>query len=383
MKKQYDAVIVGAGFAGSVCARVLAEGGRRVLLLDRRDHIGGNAYDEKDESGVLIHKYGPHIFHTNDREVYEFLSRFTEWNGYQHRVLGRVGELSMPIPFNLDSLRIAYGEEKAASLEALLVQTYGRDTQITIGALRSSDDERLRALGEYVYEHIFLHYTAKQWGVPASEVDSSVTSRVPVRIGHDDRYFVDTYQGLPTDSFTALFERMLDHENITVTLGCDACERLTFANGEILFDGEVFLGDVIYSGMPDELFGYKYGRLPYRSLDFEFKTLDMDDFQGYGTVNYTMHEPYTRITEFKHMTGQKIEGKTTVLYEYPRAYEGTEGQIPYYAILNPENLALHARYREEAALYPRLRLLGRLAEYKYYNMDAITGEALRFARSIL
>lgn len=383
MKKFYDAVIVGAGFAGSVCARVLAEGGRRVLLLDRRDHIGGNAYDEKDESGVLIHKYGPHIFHTNDREVYEFLSRFTEWNGYQHRVLGRVGELSMPIPFNLDSLRVAYGEEKASSLEALLIQKYGENTQITIGELRASDDERLRELGEYVFEHIFLHYTAKQWGVPASEVDSSVTSRVPVRIGRDDRYFTDAYQGLPTDSFTDLFRRMLDHEKIETVLSSDARERLSLSDGNIYLDGEIFDGDVIYSGMPDELFDFKYGRLPYRSLDFAFKTLDTDDFQGYGTVNYTMCEPFTRITEFKHMTLQKIEGKTTVLYEYPRAYEGKDGQIPYYAILNPENLALHARYREEAALYPRLRLLGRLAEYKYYNMDAITGEALRFARSLL
>lgn len=383
MKKFYDAVIVGAGFAGSVCARVLAEGGRRVLLLDRRDHIGGNAYDEKDESGVLIHKYGPHIFHTNDRDVYEFLSRFTEWNGYQHRVLGRVGELSMPIPFNLDSLRVAYGEEKAASLEALLIQKYGENTQITIGELRASDDERLRELGEYVFEHIFLHYTAKQWGVPASEVDSSVTSRVPVRIGRDDRYFTDAYQGLPTDSFTDLFRRMLDHEKIETVLSSDARERLSLSDGNVYLDGEIFDGDVIYSGMPDELFDFKYGHLPYRSLDFAFKTFDTDDFQGYGTVNYTMCEPFTRITEFKHMTLQKIEGKTTVLYEYPRAYEGKDGQIPYYAILNPENLALHARYREEAALYPRLRLLGRLAEYKYYNMDAITGEALRFARSLL
>ena len=208
-----------------------------------------------------------------------------------------------------------------------------------------------------------------------------MTARVPVRIGRDDRYFTDAYQGLPVDSFTAMFERMLAHENIELALGCDARDRLTFADGKILLDGEVFEGDVVYSGMIDELFDFCYGHLPYRSLDFEFKTLPVDDFQGYGTVNYTMHEPYTRITEFKHMTGQKIDGKTTVLYEYPRAYEG-DGQIPYYAILNEDNLALYERYKSEAMRYPRLRLLGRLAEYKYYNMDAITAEALRFAESL-
>lgn len=378
----YDVCIVGAGFAGSVSARALAERGKRVLLIDRRHHIGGNAYDEIDEAGVLIHRYGPHIFHTNDKQVFDFLSRFTEWNGYQHRVLGRVGELQMPIPFNLDSLAIAFPGEEGQRLHRLLVDKYGENRQISIHALREAEEESLRRLGEYVYEHIFLHYTAKQWGIDAEQVDVSVTSRVPVRIGYDDRYFTDTYQGLPTNSFTSLFERMLDHPMIELALSTDSADRLTLADGVIYLDGEVFDGHVIYSGMPDELFSFCYGHLPYRSLDFEFKTIYTDDFQGYGTVNYTMSEDYTRITEFKHMTGQKIRGVTTVLYEYPRAFDGREGQIPYYSIQNEENQRLYQKYREEAAKYPKLKLLGRLAEYKYYNMDAITGEALKFAASI-
>lgn len=378
----YDCIIVGAGYAGAVSARVLADRGARVLVLDRRDHVGGNAYDCYDKAGVLIHKYGPHIFHTNDKSAFDFLSRFTDWNGYMHRVMGCVGTLKMPIPFNLTSLGIAFPGEKGEHLRELLVQTYGMDSQVTIHQLRTHENAELRALGEYVYEHIFLHYTAKQWNIDPAKVDPSVTSRVPVRIGLDDRYFTDTYQGLPTEGFTPMFERMLAHEKIDVKTGIDARDLLSFKDGEILFESTRFDGHVIYSGMPDELFFFAYGRLPYRSLNFDFKTLPQDDFQGYGTVNYTMDEPYTRITEFKHMTMQKTNGVTSILYEYPADFTDEKTQIPYYAIMSEQNLAQYGLYRKEAEKYEKLILLGRLAEYKYYNMDAITSEAIRRASAI-
>ena len=378
----YDCIIVGAGYAGAVSARVLADRGARVLVLDRRDHVAGNAYDCYDKAGVLIHKYGPHIFHTNDKGAFDFLSRFTDWNGYMHRVMGRVGDISMPIPFNLTSLSIAFPGEKGESLRELLVNSYGMDSQVTIHQLRTHENSELRALGEYVYEHIFLHYTAKQWNIDPAKVDPSVTSRVPVRIGYDDRYFTDTYQGLPTEGFTPMFDRMLANEGIEVRVGVDARSLLSFKDGEIFFDGARYDGHVIYSGMPDELFGFKHGRLPYRSLNFDFKTLPQNDFQGFGTVNYTMDEPYTRITEFKHMTMQKKDGVTSILYEYPADFTNEQTQIPYYAIINEQNLAQYALYREEAAQYEKLMLLGRLAEYKYYNMDAITSEAIRRASAI-
>ena len=378
----YDCIVVGAGFAGAVSARVLAERGARVLVLDRRDHIGGNAYDLYDKAGILIHKYGPHIFHTNDKTAFDFLSRFTDWNGYMHRVLGKVGSLSMPIPFNLTSLSIAFPGEEGERLRALLLTQYGENAQVTIHALRSHENAELRKLGEYVYEHIFLHYTAKQWNIDPAKVDPSVTSRVPVRIGLDDRYFTDTYQGLPTEGYTPMFTRMLDHKNINTELGVDALSRMALKDGTVSFDGVRFDGHIIYSGMVDELFGFTHGRLPYRSLRFDFRTESVTDFQGYGTVNYTMDEPYTRITEFKHMTLQQKEGVTSVLYEYPADFKNEKTDIPYYSIINPENLALYERYRNTAASYKNLVLLGRLAEYKYYNMDAITSEALRRAESL-
>ena len=389
---QYDTLIVGAGFAGAVTARRLAEAGRRVLVLEKHDHIGGNAYDRPDAAGVLIHQYGPHIFHTNDKEVYDFLSRFTKWRDYQHTVAANIpaadgGRTEMPVPFNLVSLRLAFGPEKAAELEQKLLDTYGAGTKVTILQLRQNTDPDLKALAQYVYDHVFVRYTMKQWGKTPEEIDPAVTARVPVFLSEDCRYFQDAYQGMPLEGYTVLFENMLRHENITLRTGFDARERLRFedahAGGQIYFDNAPFDGDVIYSGPADELFGCCFGRLPYRTLDFKFETYPQDVWQSHGTVNYTMDEDYTRITEFKYLTGQVLPGATTIVKEYSRAYTGAEDEIPYYAIANDDTAALYARYAEKAAHFPRLHLLGRLAEYRYYNMDAIVAGALRLSDALV
>ena len=388
MEQTFDVLIAGAGYAGAVCARCLAEGGKRVLVLERRSHVGGNAYDCPDEAGVLIHQYGPHIFHTNDSRVFSWLSRFTQWRDYQHRVVadipdGKGGRMRYPVPFNLTSLETAFGPEEGKRLGDKLIAAYGAEKKVTILELRQNADPEIAALADYVYEHVFVHYTMKQWGQKPEDIDPNTTARVPVFLSRDDRYFQDACQGMPLEGYTPMFQKMLDHPNITVELGVDALERLDLSGDVLKVDGVPFAGEVIYTGQADELFRFQYGPLPYRTLDFRFETLEKDDFQGYGTVNYTVDQDYTRITEFKHLTGQVLPGKTTIVKEYSRAYGGILGEIPYYAIINPENNALYARYKALADRFPNLHLLGRLAEYKYYNMDAIAGRALDLAEALL
>ena len=399
MENSFDCLIIGAGYAGAVAARELAErGGRRVLVLERRDHIGGNAYDCPDAHGVLIHQYGPHIFHTSNKRVFDWLSRFTGWRRYQHRVIANLprdnpevvparkksdGRFCFPVPFNLDSLENAFGAQDGKRLGQKLLDAYPAQSQVTILELRQNPDPEIAAIAEYVYEHVFVHYTMKQWGQTPEEIDPATTARVPVRLSRDDRYFQDAYQGMPLEGYTPMFQKILDHPNITVELGVEARDRVKLEGGTVTLDGAPFTGAVIFTGQADELFGFRFGQLPYRTLDFRFETYEKQFYQTHGTVNYTVDRDYTRITEFKHLTGQDLPGLTTIMKEYSRAYTGAPGQTPYYSIINPENNALYAKYAALASEYPNLHLLGRLAEYKYYNMDAIAGRALELCDSLL
>mgnify|MGYP005778194057 CR=1 FL=1 len=380
-EKMFDSVIIGAGVAGSVAARELAESGRSVLVLEQRDHIGGNCYDEPDEHGILIHKYGPHIFHTKEKKAYDYLSRFTDWYAFGHEVVANVYGKLIPVPFNLNTLHMVYEKEKADTLEKKLIETFGMGSRVPILKLREQEDPEIRQIADYVYENIFLHYTMKQWGQTPEEIDPAVTGRVPVVISYDNRYFQEPWQGMPLHGYTPMFEKMLDHPKSRVETGVDARSRIRFEEDQVILDGEPFCGEVIYTGPVDELFNCCFGRLPYRSLRFDFEYLDQEDYQGHSVVNYTVSEDFTRITEFKYLTGQKAPG-TTIVREYPFAYTGAEGEIPYYSIANEANQALYEKYRALTEKIPNVWLLGRLAEYKYYNIDAMVMKALELTEKI-
>jgi UDP-galactopyranose mutase len=363
---EFDHVIVGAGFAGSVCAERLANvHGKRVLVVERRGHIGGNAYDYYDEHGILVHKYGPHVFHTKDPEVWSYVSRFTEWRPYHHRVLGFVEGRTVPLPFNLSTLRILFPNGIADRVEDALVRRFGFGSRVPILQLRAESDPELKLLADYVYDKVFLHYTVKQWGLPPEELAASVTGRVPVVVSRDDRYFSDPFQGVPAAGYTPLFERLLENRNIKILLNTDYREMAA----------EVKSPSLIYTGMVDEFFDYRYGRLSYRSLEFRLRNLPVESFQDAASVNYPNDYTYTRITEYRKLTGQKAPS-TTVAYEYPRPCEKA-GDEAYYPIPRDANVALHARYREDATRRTDVRFVGRLAQYTYLNMDQVVAAALR------
>jgi UDP-galactopyranose mutase len=353
----FDYLIVGAGFAGSVLAERLAAGSdKKVLICDKRPHIGGNAYDHYNDAGILIHKYGPHIFHTNSREVFEYLSRFTDWRPYQHRVRASVDGQIVPIPINLDTINSLYG----LKLTSFEVEEFFKKVAEPVGQPRTSEDVVVSKVGRELYEKFFRNYTRKQWGLDPSELDASVTSRVPTRTNRDDRYFTDIYQAMPLHGFTRMFENMLDHPNIKVLLNCDYRE----------IEKEIPFRKMIYTGPVDTYFDYCYGKLPYRSLQFKHETHDVPVFQSAPVVNYPNEQLYTRITEFKYLTGQE-HAKTSVVYEFPKS----EGD-PYYPVPRQENAELYAKYKALADATPDVHFVGRLATYKYYNMDQIVAQAL-------
>jgi UDP-galactopyranose mutase len=353
----FDYLIVGAGFAGSVLAERLATGSnKRVLLCDRRPHIGGNAYDHYNEAGILVHKYGPHIFHTNSREVFEYLSRFTEWRPYQHRVRASVDGQIVPIPINLDTINSLYG----LSLTSFEVEEFFKKVAEPVEQVRTSEDVVVSKVGRELYEKFFRNYSRKQWGLDPSQLDASVTSRVPTRTNRDDRYFTDTYQAMPLYGYTRMFENMLDHPNIKIMLNCDYRE----------IEKDIPFREMIYTGPVDSYFDYAYGKLPYRSLEFKHETHDTPVFQSAPVVNYPNEQLYTRVTEFKYLTGQE-HAKTSIVYEFPKA----QGDA-YYPVPRPENAELYARYKALADDTRGVHFVGRLATYKYYNMDQIVAQAL-------
>lgn len=360
----YDYLIVGAGFAGSVLAERLAAGmNRRVLLLDRRDHIGGNAYDHLDEAGILVHRYGPHIFHTNAARIVDYLSRFTEWRPYEHRVLAEVDGQRVPIPINLTTLNSLFG----LSMDEAEAQAFLAQRAEPVASIQTSEDVVINQIGRELYQKFFRGYTRKQWGLDPSQLDRSVTSRVPTRTDADDRYFTDRFQVMPLHGYTRMFERMLDLPNIDVLLGTDfkaVRDRVSYRH-------------LVYCGPVDEYFDYCFGRLPYRSLRFEHTTLEQEQFQPVAVVNYPDEAvPYTRITEYKHLTGQ-VHRHTSITREYPCA----DGD-PYYPVPRPENAELYKRYKALADETPGVTFLGRLGTYKYYNMDQVVGQALALYQRI-
>jgi len=355
--EMFDYLIVGAGFAGSILAERLARGsGKHVLLVDRRPHIGGNAYDHYDDSGILIHKYGPHIFHTNCREVFDYLSRFTEWHQYQHRVLASVDGQLVPIPINLDTINHLYGLNLTSfEMEQFLASRAEQKQHV-----RTSEDVVVSKVGRELYEKFFRGYTRKQWGLDPSELDAQVTARVPTRTNRDARYFTDTYQAMPRQGFTRLFANILDHPNIRILLNTDYRE----------IRGLIPYREMIYTGPIDEYWDYRFGKLPYRCLEFKHETINQPVFQPVAVVNYPNDYAFTRITEFKHLTGQE-HPKTSIVYEFPQA----EGD-PYYPIPRAENAEIYRNYQQLADETEGVHFVGRLATYRYYNMDQVVAQAL-------
>lgn len=386
--KQYDAVIVGCGFAGSVMAERFAQLDKKVLVLEKRNHIGGNMYDYLDDFGVRVHKYGPHLFHTSRKEVFEYLSEFTEWYPYEHRVLGYVDGKLVPIPFNLKSIEMCFESEMAERIKKTLIETYGLGKKATILELRKNENPDIQILADFVFEKVFKHYTMKQWGLTVDELDPGVTNRVPVYVSYDDRYFQDDFQVMPKEGYTRIFERMLNHPNIDVILSVDAKTRikLDFETSVILLDNQPFKGPVVFTGALDELLDYRYGPLPYRSEEFDLQS-QIGTFQPVGTVNYPTpaeEHGYTRITEYKHMMQEQPAGTTLAIeYPYPFNPDAEKGNIPYYPIFTPQNQTLYERYVEAIKPFGSLHIVGRLAEYKYYNMDAIVYHALKVFERII
>lgn len=370
--KPFDWLIVGAGFTGAVLAeRLASQTHQSVLVVDRRDHIGGNAYDCYDEHGILIHRYGAHIFHTNSTRIWEYLSQFTKWRAYCHEVKGLIDDKLVPIPFNLNSLEQLFPRTMAERLTCKLAERHGYGARVPILRMLEETDSELRELAKYVYKEVFERYTFKQWGLNAEDLDASVTGRVPVFVSRDNRYFQDVYQGIPLDGYTEMFRRMLAHPSIQVVLGEDGKKAID----------QVAAKNVLFTGPIDEYFDFAYGALPYRSLRFEFRYEQVTRFQPVAVVNFPNKELFTRILEFRHLSGQVADG-TTVAYEYPQPHVPGETE-PYYPIPKEENKEKYARYlREAQKLSGRVYFAGRLADYKYYNMDQAVGRALKLFEEI-
>lgn len=382
-----DVVIVGSGFAGSILAERLSRyTNKTVLIIEQRPQIAGNMFDYQSDNGMLVHKCGPHLFRTSNTDVVQYLSQFTQWYPYHHRVLADVDGLLVPVPFNLTSLERLMPKGHA-QIKNKLIEEYGINVKVPISKLREHEDEEIKKLGQFIFEKIYKNYTIKQWGDDPKNLDFDlITKRVPVHLSYDDRYFQESFQALPLHGYTKMFEKMLDHQNISVKLRKKACEVLDFDEKakQILFEGQPFMGDVIYSGPIDEIFNYSIGELPYRSLRFEVESHNMNYYQETGTVNYPNDHAFTRITEYKHLSRNKRSKGTVIMREFPLDYDrnNEKKNIPYYPVPKEESAVLYDRYLEKCKSFENLHLIGRLAEYRYYDMNDIVCRALSFFEDV-
>ena len=371
----FDVVIIGAGLVGAVLAERLAKSGKKILLIERRKHVAGNCYDELDTNGILIHKYGPHLFHTDDEQVWKYLSKFTEWQLYHHRVKVIIDGKLVPLPFNLNTLHEVFPKSLADKLETALLRNFEYGKKVPILELKKFADADLQFLADFVYEKIFLHYTEKQWGLPPDKISGAVTARVPILIGRDDRYFNDRFQGVPKLGYSKLVKNMIDHKNIKLLLNTNFNEVMSLSGEDIFLFDHKFDGRLIYTGQLDELFDKKFGDLTYRSIKMKFERIDAELFQAAPVVNYPNNYDFTRITEFKQINPTKSP-RTTILKEYPQAHVAGLNE-PYYPLFTNEARAAYEKYSAELAKFKNITAVGRLAEYRYYDMDDVVKRALK------
>lgn len=378
--KDYDAVVVGSGFAGAVVANKLATAGNKVVLLEKRNHIGGNMYEcYLDNNYARVHLYGPHIFHTDNMEVASYVEQFCTMKPYYHKVVGHIDGQLVPIPFNFKSIDLLFDKDSASTIKQLLQQHYDTPT-VSVLQLLNSDNNYISRFGKYVYDKVFVNYTAKQWGVPIDKVDTSVINRVPVRIGYNDHYFGNAYQCMPLNGYNEIFDNMLTNDNIKVIINCNAADVIGFDDSGVTVFGQQYDKPIIYSGAVDELLHYQYGQLDYRTVDMVFENIDKQYFQSNSVINYPNEHEYTRITEFKYLTGEQCD-LTTILYEYPSKYDITK--TPYYPVNNQQNQQKYNQYVDYLKKFPNIYLCGRLAEYKYYDMDKCIEAALSLSDKLL
>ena len=376
---EYDAIVVGCGLTGGVIARHLAEKNKKVLIIERRDHIGGNMYDFKDEHGFLVQLYGPHTFHTKEKELYDYMCRFEDWDDYKLTCGAYIDGKCTPTPFNFQTIDDYYSEEDAKELKARIKQAFPNRETATVVEVMEHEDPVVSGYAKFLFEKDYSLYTAKQWGVSPSEIDPSVLKRVPLRFSYDIGYFDDDYQVMPKHSFTDFFKKLLDHENITLQLGVEALEHIKVENGRLYLDGEVCEKPVVYTGALDELFGCVYGRLPYRSLRFEWKYEEKDSIQDMPVVAYPQAEGFTRMTEYKKLPVQEGTGSTYAV-EYPLQYTADSDAEPYYPVLTKDSIEQYEKYEQEAKSIKNLIYCGRLGDFKYYNMDQALKRALEICK---
>lgn len=379
-KMSYDAIVVGCGLSGAVVARYLAEQmNEKVLVIDRRSHIGGNMYDYKDEHGILVHQYGPHTFHTKKKELYDYMCKYADWEEY-HLTCGAVinGKYT-PTPFNFQTIDDFYDKDKANAIKHAIKEAYPDSEFATVLELLHHENDLIREYAQFLFDNDYSLYTAKQWGISPKEIDPSVLKRVPIRFSYEEGYFDDTYQVMPETSFTNFFENILNHPNITVCLNTEAKTVISLERKtrRIMYSGREFHGRVIYTGPIDELFDYEYGVLPYRSLRFEWKSEQKDSFQKAPVVAYPQADEFTRITEYTKLPVQDANGWTTYAIEYSLPYKKGMKAEPYYPVLTEESQENYQRYLKEAKEYDNLLLCGRLADFKYYNMDQALERAIQ------